>query len=49
MCSAARAMGDAAKEVKLRDIGNCMKAELAYGEDVAMALGSAIGELAGKA
>lgn len=35
----ARAMGDAPKEVKIRHIGNCMKADPAYGEGVAGALG----------
>ena len=35
----ARAMGDAPKEVKLRHIGNCLKADPAYGEGVAKALG----------
>jgi len=35
----ARAMGDAPKEIKIRHIGNCMKADPAYGEGVANALG----------
>lgn len=35
----ARAMGDAPKEIKLRHVGNCMKADPAYGEGVAKALG----------
>ncbi|MEK6797048.1 MAG: catalase [Spirochaetota bacterium] len=35
----ARAMGDAPKEVKVRHIGNCLKADTAYGEGVAKALG----------
>jgi catalase len=35
----ARAMGDAPKEVKVRHIGNCLKADPAYGEGVAKALG----------
>ena len=35
----ARAMGDAPKEIKIRHIGNCMKADSAYGEGVANALG----------
>ena len=42
-----RAMGDDPKEIKLRHIGNCMKADKAYGEGVAKALGIPIGE-AGK-
>jgi len=35
----ARAMGDAPKEVKTRHIGNCLKADEAYGKGVARALG----------
>ncbi|HIQ36528.1 MAG TPA: catalase, partial [Desulfocapsa sulfexigens] len=35
----ARAMGDAPKEIKMRHIGNCMKAAPAYGKGVAEALG----------
>ncbi len=35
----ARAMGDAPKKIKIRHIGNCMKADPAYGEGVASALG----------
>ncbi|MBF0201014.1 MAG: catalase [Desulfamplus sp.] len=35
----ARAMGDAPKEIKIRHIQNCMKADMAYGEGVAAALG----------
>lgn len=35
----ARAMGDAPDEIKIRHIGNCMKADKAYGEGVAKALG----------
>jgi catalase len=38
----ARAMGDAAEEVKLRHVGNCAKADAAYGEGVADALGLAV-------
>jgi len=34
----ARAMGDAPKQIKLRHIGNCLKADPAYGEGVAKAL-----------
>ncbi len=44
----ARAMGDAPTQVKLRHIGNCMKADPAYGEGVAKALGIPAGELAVK-
>ncbi|MDI6796810.1 MAG: catalase [Desulfatibacillaceae bacterium] len=35
----ARAMGDAPKQIKLRHINNCMKADPAYGAGVAKALG----------
>ncbi len=35
----ARAMGDAPKAIKVRHIGNCLKADAAYGEGVAAALG----------
>jgi len=35
----ARAMGDAPEEIKLRHIGNCTKADPAYGAGVAKALG----------
>jgi len=38
----ARAMGDAPKEIKLRHIGNCLKADSAYGEGVAKALGLSV-------
>jgi catalase len=37
-------MGDAPKDVKLRHIGNCMKADPAYGEGVAKALGIVLAE-----
>jgi len=40
-----RAMGDAPKEVKLRHIGNCEKADPAYGEGVAKALKISMSEL----
>ncbi len=33
------AMGDAPKEIKVRHIGNCLKADPAYGKGVAEALG----------
>ncbi|MCC6390759.1 MAG: catalase [Bryobacterales bacterium] len=42
----ARAMGDAPKEVKARHILNCSKADAAYGEGVAAALGMAMSEAA---
>ena len=40
----ARAMGDAPREIKLRHIGNCTKADKAYGKGVADALGLAVSE-----
>jgi len=42
----ARAMGDAPKEIKLRHVGNCAKADPAYGEGVAAALGLPTSEVA---
>jgi catalase len=42
-----RAMGDAPKEVKVRHIGNCFKADPAYGEGVAKALGIPMSEVKG--
>jgi catalase len=41
----ARAMGDAPKEIKARHISNCMKADPAYGEGVASALGISMSEV----
>ena len=41
----ARAMGDAPREIKIRHIGNCAKADLAYGEGVAAALGIPMSEI----
>jgi len=41
----ARAMGDAPREVKLRHVGNCLKADPAYGEGVAKALGLPLAEV----
>jgi hypothetical protein len=35
----ARAIGNAAKEIKIRHTGNCLKADPAYGKGVADALG----------
>ncbi|MBN1686951.1 MAG: catalase [Spirochaetales bacterium] len=40
----ARAMGDAPREIKIRHIGNCLKADEAYGKGVAKALGIPIDE-----
>jgi len=41
----ARAMGDAPKEIKIRHIGNCLKADKEYGEGVAKAMGVSMGEI----
>jgi catalase len=40
-----RAMGDAPREVKIRHIGNCQKADPAYGKGVADALGIPLSEI----
>lgn len=42
-----RAMGDASKEVKIRHIGNCLKADSAYGAGVAAALGIDLADVPG--
>jgi catalase len=41
----ARAMGDASKKTKIRHIGNCLKADTAYGKGVADALGISVDEV----
>ncbi len=41
----ARAMGDAPQMIKIRHIGNCLKADPAYGEGVAKALGIPLSEI----
>jgi catalase len=41
----ARAMGDAPREIKIRHIGNCLKADPAYGMGVAAALGIPLNEV----
>lgn len=41
----ARAMGDAPKMIKVRHIGNCYKADPAYGEGVATALGISMSDV----
>ena len=41
----ARAMGDAPREIKIRHIGNCLKADPAYGKGVADALGIPLTEV----
>lgn len=40
-----RAMGDAPEEIKIRHIGNCLKADDAYGKGVALVLGISISEV----
>ncbi len=44
----ARAMGDAPKEIKVRHIGNCLKADPGYGEGVAKALGIPMSDVSKK-
>ncbi len=41
----ASAMGDAPEEIKVRHIGNCMKADPAYGKGVADALSISLGDI----
>jgi len=41
----ARAMGDAPRDIKIRHIGNCLKADPAYGKGVADAMGIALAEV----
>ncbi len=41
----ARAMGDAPRKIKIRHIGNCLKADPAYGEGVAGALGISMSDI----
>ena len=41
----ARAMGDALKKIKIRHIGNCLKADPSYGKGVAEALGIPVSEV----
>ena len=41
----ARAMGDSPREIKIRHIGNCLKADPAYGKGVANAMGIPLSEL----
>jgi catalase len=42
-------MGDAPREIKLRHIGNCLKADSAYGKGVADALSIPLSEVPKKA
>jgi catalase len=41
----ARAMGDAPQEIKIRHIGNCLRADPGYGEGVASAMGIPMSEV----
>jgi catalase len=41
----ARAIADAPKEIKIRHIGNCLKADKGYGEGIAKALGIPLSEV----
>ena len=41
----ARAMGDAPQDIKIRHIGNCMKADPAYGQGVAKAMDISLDEI----
>ena len=41
----ARAMGDAPKEIRIRHISNCLKADIAYGQGVSDALGIPVVEV----
>jgi len=41
----ARAISGAPREIQIRHIGNCMKADPAYGKGVAKTLGIPLGEL----
>ena len=43
----ARSIGDAPREIQIRHIGHCLKADPAYGKGVADALGIALSELPG--
>jgi len=44
----ARAMGDCPREIKIRHIGNCLKADKAYGKGVAAALNIPLSEVTEK-
>ena len=41
----ARSVGGAPREIQIRHIGNCLKADPAYGEGVAKALGISLSEV----
>jgi len=42
--NSSRAIGGAPREIRIRHIGNCLKADPAYGKGVADALGIRLGE-----
>lgn len=42
----ARSLGAAPREIQMRHIGNCLKANPAYGKGIADALGVSLSELA---
>jgi len=42
--NSSRAIGGAPREIQIRHIGNCLKADPAYGKEVADALGIRLGE-----
>ena len=44
----ARAIADAPKEIKIRHINNCLKADPAYGKGVAKAIGIPLSEVTKK-
>jgi len=41
----ARSVGDAPREIQIRHIGNCLKADPAYGKGIADALGIALSDV----
>jgi catalase len=45
LANTARAIGGAPREIRIRHIGNCRKADPAYGKGVADALGIPLSEL----
>ena len=44
-CNTARAMGDCPREIKIRHIGNCLKADPDYGKGVAAAMNIPLDEV----
>ena len=41
----ARSIGDAPRDIQIRHIGNCLKADPAYGAGIAQALGISLSEV----